>query len=83
MSPDDLKEVEVRSLSSEEHGREVFGNVRVPLFTMQDGYRGFPAFLKNNFVGTSLCQLIVFLITNDIISKEEFKTAITTSVSGT
>ena len=49
--------MEKDALNAEEYGSETLGITRVPLFTMSEG-RGFPAFLKNNFVGNSKQQLV-------------------------
>ncbi|XP_075225023.1 U8 snoRNA-decapping enzyme-like isoform X2 [Lycorma delicatula] len=51
LSLDDLVEVERNAIFSKDYGTEVLGNVRVPLYTMGDGYRGFPVFLNNSFIG--------------------------------
>ncbi|CAH1400209.1 unnamed protein product [Nezara viridula] len=50
---------------------EVMGIMRIPLYTMIDGYRGFPAFLDNCFIGNSKEQLIYTLILKGIMTKEE------------
>ncbi len=45
------------------------GNFRVPLHTMA-GDRGFPAFLRNNFIGSAKEQLLRGLIANKIFTHE-------------
>lgn len=37
---------------------QVLGLVRVPLYTLQDGVGGLPAFLKNTFIGIAREQLL-------------------------
>lgn len=37
---------------------QVLGLVRVPLYTLQDGVGGLPAFLENTFIGTAQEQLL-------------------------
>ena len=49
--------IEKSIYNAEEFGLETMGITRVPLYTMSNE-RGFPAFLKNNFVGNSKEQLI-------------------------
>lgn len=62
-----------------EYGREVMGNVRVPLYTFDDDYRGFPAFLKNNFVASSRSQLLAGILKFNILSIDEINRAIQTA----
>lgn len=52
-------------LNAEEYGLETLGVTRVPLHVMSEG-RGFPAFMRNNFVGNSKEQLIKGLKRADI-----------------
>ncbi|XP_040818851.1 U8 snoRNA-decapping enzyme-like [Ochotona curzoniae] len=52
-----LVAVEARAPQAKDHGREVLGLVRVPLYTLRDGVGGLPAFLKNSFIGTAREQL--------------------------
>ena len=50
-------EMEKNIFAAEEYGLETMGITRVPLYTMSHE-RGFPAFLKNNFIGHSKEQLM-------------------------
>ena len=52
-------------LNAEEYGLETLGVTRVPLHAMSEE-RGFPAFVRNNFVGNSKEQLIKGLKRADI-----------------
>lgn len=70
-----LKEIEKKALESHDHGGEVMGTFRVPLYTMSDGVRGFPTFLRNSFVGNSCRQLLTGLRHASIMSEEEIKCA--------
>ncbi|MBN3284824.1 NUD16 enzyme, partial [Polyodon spathula] len=54
----ELQDIERGALTATEHGKEVMGLVRVPLFTLRDGIGGLPAFLSNSFVGNARCQLV-------------------------
>ncbi|XP_069501513.1 U8 snoRNA-decapping enzyme-like [Ambystoma mexicanum] len=54
----ELTGIEVAATHAKEHGLEVMGMVRVPLFTMRDGAGGLPAFLGNRFIGNSRSQLL-------------------------
>lgn len=47
---------------------QVLGIVRVPLFKLYDNKGGFPAFLKNNFVGISKEQLIIGIHKSNLLS---------------
>jgi len=67
--------LEIRSLTAEDFGIETLGHVRVPLYKMHDGYRGFYAFLQNNFIGNSRSQLFRGLLVNNILSLDEVKEA--------
>ncbi len=51
------------------------GTFRVPLYTMSDGQRGFPTFLRNSFVGNAYQQLRIGLLKASIMSEEEIRTA--------
>lgn len=52
------------------------GVVRVPLFTMGDGLRGFPAFLGNQFAGNARSELLYGLEKAQLLSNEELKEAV-------
>ncbi|XP_066101442.1 U8 snoRNA-decapping enzyme [Saccopteryx bilineata] len=53
-----LTAVEKGAPYARDHGLEVLGLVRVPLYTLRDGVGGLPAFLENTFIGASREQLI-------------------------
>nr|KAF6475482.1 nudix hydrolase 16 [Rousettus aegyptiacus] len=53
-----LAAVEIGAPHAKDHGLEVLGLVRVPLYTLQDGVGGLPAFLENTFIGTAREQLL-------------------------
>ncbi len=55
---------------------EVMGNFRVPLFTLQDGFRGFPQFLTNSFAGSSREQLLIGLRKTGIMTQSEIEVAV-------
>lgn len=52
------------------------GMVRVPLYTMKDGFRGLPAFLSNNFIGITKEQLIKGLTLKNILTQDEISKAL-------
>ncbi|XP_073975833.1 U8 snoRNA-decapping enzyme-like isoform X2 [Rhodnius prolixus] len=70
-----FRTIELRSTKSLEYGNEVLGVLRVPLYTMCDGYRGFPAFLQNKFIGNSKQQLIESLKLLNIMTSDEIEKA--------
>ncbi|ELU05085.1 hypothetical protein CAPTEDRAFT_51452, partial [Capitella teleta] len=67
----EFSEIEKAVLDSEEWGTETYGVLRVPLFTMSDGYRGFPVFLANKFAGNARIQLLKAITAKNILSEDE------------
>ncbi|XP_055339629.1 U8 snoRNA-decapping enzyme-like isoform X2 [Paramacrobiotus metropolitanus] len=67
----EFREIERQALTADEYGHECLGVLRIPLYTMHDGLNGFPAFLQNQFAGTSVLQVMVGLVTQDIVTEEE------------
>uniref|UniRef100_A0A452Q8A1 U8 snoRNA-decapping enzyme n=1 Tax=Ursus americanus TaxID=9643 RepID=A0A452Q8A1_URSAM len=53
-----LVAVEMGAPRAKDHGLEVLGLVRVPLYTLRDGVGGLPAFLENSFIGAAKEQLL-------------------------
>ncbi|KAM6160204.1 U8 snoRNA-decapping enzyme [Erethizon dorsatum] len=53
-----LEAVEAGAPKAKDHGLEVLGLVRVPLYTLRDGVGGLPAFLENSFIGVAREQLL-------------------------
>ncbi|XP_021063344.1 U8 snoRNA-decapping enzyme [Mus pahari] len=53
-----LQAVETRASQAKDHGLEVLGLVRVPLYILRDGVGGLPAFLENSFIGAAREQLL-------------------------
>uniref|UniRef100_A0A8C6D832 U8 snoRNA-decapping enzyme n=1 Tax=Moschus moschiferus TaxID=68415 RepID=A0A8C6D832_MOSMO len=53
-----LTAVEMGAPRARDHGLEVLGLVRVPLYTLRDGVGGLPAFLENTFIGNAREQLL-------------------------
>lgn len=49
---------------------KVLGLVRVPLYTLQDGVGGLPAFLDNSFIGVAREQLLEALQDLGILAPE-------------
>ncbi|XP_066992707.1 U8 snoRNA-decapping enzyme [Anabrus simplex] len=76
VSLEDFKQIEQNSLLADDYGSEVMGLLRVPLYTMGDGYRGFPTFLTNAFVGNSRQQLLHTLNHLGLMSKDEISKAL-------
>ncbi|XP_071443707.1 U8 snoRNA-decapping enzyme-like [Hetaerina americana] len=75
----DLCSIEKTCLSAPDYGEEVLGTFRVPLYTMGDGLRGFPAFLSNSFVGNARDQLLHSLKILGIMTAAELSAAVTAS----
>ncbi|CAL1527083.1 unnamed protein product [Lymnaea stagnalis] len=76
VSPEDYCELELKTLSAVEYGIETCGIVRVPLFTMGDGVRGFPAYLANQFAGNARSELIKGLLAAQLFSEKEMSVAL-------
>lgn len=72
----ELIEIEKRALLARDYGSEVLGTIRVPLYTLGDHYRGFPVFLKHNFIGCSKEQLLAALSSLNILTPEEIQLAL-------
>ncbi|XP_053454469.1 U8 snoRNA-decapping enzyme [Nycticebus coucang] len=53
-----LLAVEEGATQAKDHGLEVMGLVRVPLYTLRDGVGGLPTFLENSFIGAAREQLL-------------------------
>ncbi|KAG8180794.1 hypothetical protein JTE90_012973 [Oedothorax gibbosus] len=79
VSKADFEAIEKDTLQAEDYGIETMGIIRVPLFTIKDGFRGFPAFLTNTFAGNSKSQLLGFLLHFNLITSEEIVTAVKSS----
>ncbi|XP_074872613.1 U8 snoRNA-decapping enzyme-like isoform X2 [Carettochelys insculpta] len=58
LSPAQLRALEEGATKAKDHGLEVLGLVRVPLYTLKDGVGGLPAFLSNAFIGRAREQLV-------------------------
>ncbi|KAM4821190.1 U8 snoRNA-decapping enzyme isoform 1-T2 [Thomomys bottae] len=58
LAPEQLEALEAGAPRAKDHGLEVLGLVRVPLYTLQDGAGGLPAFLENSFIGAAREQLL-------------------------
>lgn len=76
---EELQAIEERATQAKDHGLEVMGLVRVPLYTLRDGVGGLPAFLSNTFIGNAREQLIYVLDTFHLVPKEQLQKAVTTS----
>ncbi|XP_012519401.1 PREDICTED: U8 snoRNA-decapping enzyme-like [Propithecus coquereli] len=53
-----LLAVETGATRAKDHGLEVLGLVRVPLYTLRDGIGGLPIYLENSFIGAAREQLL-------------------------
>lgn len=61
-------------------GGEVLGVVRVPLYTLPNRL-GLPAFLRNQFIGTSRLQLLTALERRGLLEKAELQEAVSQAES--
>ncbi|XP_042854214.1 U8 snoRNA-decapping enzyme [Neofelis nebulosa] len=67
-----LVAVEMGATRAKDHGLEVLGLVRVPLYTLRDGVGGLPAFLENSFIGTAREQLLEAIQDLELVESGSF-----------
>ncbi|XP_039283937.1 U8 snoRNA-decapping enzyme-like isoform X1 [Nilaparvata lugens] len=72
----ELEKIEAGVHQAKDYGSEVLGLVRVPLYTMRDGFRGFPAFLTHAFIGSAREQLLHTLQHLKIMTPQEISNAL-------
>ena len=72
---EDFLTIETRNGEQDHQGFEVLGTVRVPLYVMnpRDPRSGFPAFLRNNFIGNSKQQMLEGIRVKGLLSDELLK----------
>ncbi|CAM9999134.1 unnamed protein product [Lampetra planeri] len=75
----ELRALEVSAVQARDHGGEVLGMVRVPLYTLRGGRGGLPLFLRNRFIGNARDQLLYALRKLGILTPEELQAAENTS----
>ncbi|KAF1390867.1 hypothetical protein PFLUV_G00062540 [Perca fluviatilis] len=80
MEEEQIKEVERAAASiATDHGQEVLGMVRVPLYTTKGG-GGLAAFLSHSFIGNARSQLADSLLRLNLVAPEELHKALTRSL---
>ncbi|XP_069842471.1 U8 snoRNA-decapping enzyme [Dendropsophus ebraccatus] len=72
---EEIAAIEKEGVCAKDHGLEVMGLVRVPLYTLRDGFGGLPAFLSNNFIGNSKSQLLYGLRTLRLLREDQIQDA--------
>ncbi|XP_044161455.1 U8 snoRNA-decapping enzyme-like [Bufo gargarizans] len=72
---EELEAIEREGMFAKDHGLEVMGLIRVPLYTLRDGFGGLPAFLSNNFIGNSKSQLLYGLRTLRLLREDQIQDA--------
>uniref|UniRef100_A0A8K9XFL7 U8 snoRNA-decapping enzyme n=2 Tax=Oncorhynchus mykiss TaxID=8022 RepID=A0A8K9XFL7_ONCMY len=78
MEEKEIREVERAAASTAtDHGHEVMGMVRVPIYTLKGGEGGLPSFLSHSFIGNSRSQLEDALVRFGLVTPEELQTALT------
>ncbi|KAL0985581.1 hypothetical protein UPYG_G00158880 [Umbra pygmaea] len=76
MEEREIREVEkAAATTATDHGHEVMGMVRVPLYTLKGG-RGLPNFLSHSFIGNCRCQLEDALLRFGLVPREELEMAL-------
>ncbi|XP_071783714.1 U8 snoRNA-decapping enzyme [Centroberyx gerrardi] len=80
MEEEQIKEVERAAVSTAtDHGQEVLGMVRVPVYAMKGG-GGLPSFLSHSFIGNARSQLLDALLRFNLVTPKELHKALTHSV---
>ncbi|KAE8293110.1 U8 snoRNA-decapping enzyme [Larimichthys crocea] len=80
MEEEQIKEVERAAASTApDHGQEVLGMVRVPLYTRKGG-GGLAPFLSHSFIGNARSQLVDSLLRFNLVAPEELHRALTHSL---
>lgn len=80
MEEEQIREVETAAASTAtDHGQEVLGMVRVPLYTLKGG-GGLAPFLSHSFIGNARSQLIDSLLRLNLVSPAELQKALTSSL---
>ncbi|XP_036388195.1 U8 snoRNA-decapping enzyme [Megalops cyprinoides] len=75
MKEGELREVEKAAvMTATDHGLEVMGMVRVPLYFLKNG-GGFPAFLSHSFISNSRSQLLSALGVLGLVSQDDLRAA--------
>ncbi|KAJ8399593.1 hypothetical protein AAFF_G00410040 [Aldrovandia affinis] len=77
MKEEDVREVEKAAVTAPDHGLEVMGMVRVPLYCLRSGEGGFPAFLSHSFISNSRSQLLSALRALGLLSWAALDAAVT------
>ncbi|KAM4696683.1 U8 snoRNA-decapping enzyme-like [Rhinophrynus dorsalis] len=72
---EEMEKIESEAVAAKDHGIEVMGLIRVPLFTLRDGVSGLPAFLCNNFIGNSKSQLLFALRSMRLLREDQIQEA--------
>nr|XP_020473568.1 U8 snoRNA-decapping enzyme-like [Monopterus albus]XP_020473569.1 U8 snoRNA-decapping enzyme-like [Monopterus albus]XP_020473571.1 U8 snoRNA-decapping enzyme-like [Monopterus albus] len=75
-----IREVErAAATTATDHGHEVLGMVRVPLYTTKGG-GGLSSFLSHSFIGNARSQLVNTLLRFNLVAPEELHKALTHSM---
>ncbi|XP_065427381.1 U8 snoRNA-decapping enzyme-like [Chrysemys picta bellii] len=82
ISLEQLQALEDGATKAKDHGLEVLGLVRVPLYTLRDGAGGLPTFLSNSFAGCAREQLVQALGALGLVPEAELRRADAASRKG-
>ncbi|XP_077696281.1 U8 snoRNA-decapping enzyme [Eretmochelys imbricata] len=82
LSLEQLRALEEGATKAADHGLEVLGLVRVPLYTLRDGVGGLPTFLSNSFVASARQQLLQALGALGLVPEAELRRADAVSRKG-
>uniref|UniRef100_A0A8C8RS81 U8 snoRNA-decapping enzyme n=1 Tax=Pelusios castaneus TaxID=367368 RepID=A0A8C8RS81_9SAUR len=79
LSLEQFRALEEGATRAQEHGLEVMGLVRVPLYTLRDGVGGLPTFLSNAFAGGAREQLLESLGILGLVPEAQLSEAVAAS----
>jgi U8 snoRNA-decapping enzyme len=65
----ELKEIECDAMNAKDHGGELLGMIRAPLYETSSN-RGFPIFIHNRFVGNGIFQFLRTILILKLIPKQ-------------
>ncbi|XP_029012861.1 U8 snoRNA-decapping enzyme [Betta splendens] len=78
---DKIKEVERAAVcTAKDHGQEVLGMVRVPLYLLKRGAGGLSCFLSQSFIGNARLQLVSALLRLNLLAPRDVHRALTHSL---
>lgn len=79
ITEEQIREAELAAVSATDHGKEVLGMVRVPLYTLKSG-RGLGSFLSQAFIDNARSQLLGAIVRLNLVAKDKLRQALAHSL---